>query len=148
MPIAGHSVRIVDQPADSAGRPTRERLMEYFSTRGAGPVTLDEALRQGIASDGGLFLPEKLPAFRFSDFDDAQTMPEVAQVLLSPFFAGSSLQEDLDAILSETFSFPIPATPLPVDGHDVSLLELYHGPTAAFKDVGAGALFHSRILQF
>ena len=114
--------------------------MEYFSTRGAGPVTLDEALRQGIASDGGLFLPERLPAFGFSDFDDAQTMPEVAQVLLSPFFAGSSLQEDLDAILSETFSFPIPATPLPVDGHDVSLLELYHGPTAAFKDVGAGFL--------
>ena len=114
--------------------------MKYISTRGAGPVTLDEALRLGIASDGGLFLPEELPAFRFSDFDGAQTIREVAHVLLSPFFTGSSLQEDLDAILTETFSFPIPATPLPVDGHDVSLLELYHGPTVAFKDVGAGFL--------
>ena len=37
--------------------------MQYFSTRGAGPVTLDTALRLGIASDGGLFLPEKLPSF-------------------------------------------------------------------------------------
>ena len=49
--------------------------------------------------------------------------------------SGSSLQGDLNSILSETFSFPIPATPLPVDGYDVSLLELYHGPTLAFKDV-------------
>ena len=114
--------------------------MRYFSTRGAGPVTLDDALRLGIASDGGLFLPEKLPEFDLSDFDGAQTIPEVAHVLLSPFFAESSLQGDLDKILSETFSFPIPATPLPVDGCDVSLLELYHGPTVAFKDVGAGFL--------
>ena len=114
--------------------------MKYFSTRGAGPVTLDDALRLGIANDGGLFLPEQLPAFEVGDFDGAHTIPEVAHVLLSPFFVESSLQGDLDAILSETFSFPIPATPLPVDGHDVSLLELYHGPTAAFKDVGAGFL--------
>jgi len=114
--------------------------MKYYSTRGAGPVSLDDALRQGIASDGGLFLPEKLPEFEISDFDGAQTIPEVARVLLSPYFTESSLQSDLQAILSETFSFPIPATPLPVDGHDVSLLELYHGPTVAFKDVGAGFL--------
>lgn len=114
--------------------------MRYFSTRGAGPVTLDDALRLGIASDGGLFLPETLPEFDVSDFDGAQTIPEVAHVLLSPFFAESSLQGDLDTILSETFSFPIPATPLPVDSGDVSLLELYHGPTVAFKDVGAGFL--------
>jgi threonine synthase len=114
--------------------------MKYFSTRGAGPVTLDDALRLGIASDGGLFLPAQLPRFRVADFDGVDTIPEVAHVLLSPFFAESPLQNDLDAILSETFSFPIPATPLPVDGQDVSLLELYHGPTAAFKDVGAGFL--------
>jgi threonine synthase len=114
--------------------------MKYFSTRGAGPVTLDDALRLGIASDGGLFLPEQLPEFKVSDFDGAQTITEVAHVQLSPFFAESSLQDDLDTILSETFNFPIPATPLPVDGRDVSLLELYHGPTVAFKDVGAGFL--------
>lgn len=114
--------------------------MKYFSTRGAGPVTLDVALRQGIAADGGLFLPEQLPSFDVADFDGADTIPEVAHRLLAPFFAESMLAGDLDAILAETFSFPIPATPLRVDGHDVSLLELYHGPTVAFKDVGAGFL--------
>ncbi|MDJ0712403.1 MAG: threonine synthase [Woeseiaceae bacterium] len=114
--------------------------MQYFSTRGTGPVTLDDALRLGIASDGGLFLPEQLPTFAVPDFDGAETIPQVARILLSPFFAGSSLVGDLDAILEETFSFPIPTTPLPFDGHDVSLLELYHGPTVAFKDVGAGFL--------
>jgi threonine synthase len=115
-------------------------MMKYFSTRGAGPVSLDDALRLGIAADGGLFLPETLPSFEIADFDAAETIPEVARVLLRPFFEGSDLAGDLEAILDETFSFPIPATALPIPGHDVSLLELYHGPTVAFKDVGAGFL--------
>jgi threonine synthase len=114
--------------------------MHYFSTRGAGPVTLDNALRLGIASDGGLFLPESLPRFDVADFAGAESISETAHVLLRPFFAGSTLENHLDEILAETFSFPIPATRLPVAGHDVSLLELYHGPTVAFKDVGAGFL--------
>jgi threonine synthase len=114
--------------------------MQYSSTRGAGPVNLDDALRLGIAADGGLFLPEQLPRFEVSDFAAADAIADVAKVLLQPFFEGSDLAGDLDAILAETFSFPIPATALPVAGHDVSLLELYHGPTVAFKDVGAGFL--------
>ena len=114
--------------------------MKYFSTRGAGPVSLDDALRLGIANDGGLFLAEQLPQFGIADFDGADTIPQVARVLLAPFFSGSSLEGDLEAILAETYRFPIPATRLPVNGQDVSLLELYHGPTAAFKDVGAGFL--------
>jgi threonine synthase len=114
--------------------------MKYFSTRGAGPVSLDDALRLGIASDGGLFLPEQLPHFELADFDGAEDIPAVASVLLAPFFGESSLAGELDNILAETYGFPIPATALPVDGHDVALLELYHGPTAAFKDVGAGFL--------
>ena len=114
--------------------------MQYFSTRGAGPVSLDDALRLGIASDGGLFLPERLPRFEVADFGGTDTIRAVAHVLLSPFFGGSAIEDELDAILAETFGFPIPATPLPVEEHDVSLLELYHGPTVAFKDVGAGFL--------
>ena len=114
--------------------------MRYFSTRGAGPVSLDDALRMGIAIDGGLFLPEVLPSFTVDDFAGADSIPEVARVLLSPCFAGSTLGDEIDAILAETFSFPIPASPLPVARGDVSLLELYHGPTVAFKDVGAGFL--------
>ncbi len=114
--------------------------MRYHSTRGAGPVSLDDALRQGIASDGGLFLPNSLPRFEVGDFDRAESIADVAHILLRPFFEGSSLAGDLDAILDETYRFPVPATPLPIAGHDVSLLELYHGPTVAFKDVGAGFL--------
>jgi threonine synthase len=114
--------------------------MHYFSTRGEGPVTLDEALVNGIAGDGGLYMPESLPAFEVADFDKAAAISEVAHVLLQPFFEGSRLTNELDAILAETFSFPIPAVPLAVEKGNVSLLELFHGPTAAFKDVGAGFL--------
>lgn len=112
--------------------------MKFVSTRGTGPVTLDEAVVRGIADDGGLYVAESLPSFDASDFDGADSIHRVARVLLEPFFAGSSLLPDLDDILSETFSFPVPVTPLA--GGQAGLLELYHGPTAAFKDVGAGFL--------
>lgn len=125
---------------ESARRSYRELGVRYFSTRGAGPASLDEALRRGIASDGGLFLPERLPEFTIKDFDSADSIPEVARVLLQPFFAGSELEGDIGEILAETFCFPIPATELTSGEKNASLLELYHGPTAAFKDVGAGFL--------
>ena len=114
--------------------------MQYFSTRGDGPVSLDDALQKGIADDGGLFLPQQLPAFEPADFDRADSIPQIAGVLLRPFFVGSVLEDDLAEILAETFSFPIPSTPLRAAGRELALLELYHGPTAAFKDVGAGFL--------
>lgn len=111
--------------------------MEFFSTRGSGPVSLDAALVRGIAEDGGLFLPESLPSFQTSDFDGADSLPEVASVMMRPFFEGSELADDLPAIAQETFCFPIPLTPVEHGSGAVQLLELYHGPTAAFKDVGA-----------
>ncbi len=112
--------------------------MKFVSTRGGGPVSLDEALVKGIASDGGLFLPASVPAFDEADFDNASDIADVAQVLLAPFFAESSLRDDLESILAETFSFSIPVRDLP-NGKS-SILELFHGPTAAFKDIGAGFL--------
>jgi len=112
--------------------------VNYESTRGGSAVTLDEALVKGIADDGGLYLPAHLPKSLVTDFDNADSIPDIARILLSPFFEGSVLGDSLDNILAETFSFPIPVTPL-ADGN-ASLLELYHGPTAAFKDVGAGFL--------
>jgi len=112
--------------------------VKYFSTRGNGPVSLDEALVKGIADDGGLYLPDALPHFELAEFDNATTITDVARILLGPFFEGSALRGDLKDIVAETFCFPIPTTPLP--GGQSSLLELYHGPTAAFKDVGAGFL--------
>ena len=114
--------------------------MRFVSTRGVSTVSLDTALVKGIADDGGLFVPVDLPSFSVTNFDSAQTIPEIAAILLRPFFSDSSLIDDLEPILTETFSFPIPITALPVENGNASLLELYHGPTAAFKDIGAGFL--------
>ncbi len=128
---------VVDQSAECTRRPDRALRMLYVSTRGATPVSLDKALVSGIAADGGLFLPEYLPQFDWRDCGKAVEIRSTARVFLDPFFSGSSLQDDLQAIIDETFSFPIPVTELPVSNGRCSLLELYHGPTAAFKDVGA-----------
>jgi threonine synthase len=114
--------------------------MKFRSTRGEKTVTLDQALIQGIAEDGGLYLPDELPAFSIEEFSGAQATGDVARILLQPFFESSALQSALDEIIAETFSFPLPVTALPVQEGSAGLLELYHGPTAAFKDVGAGFL--------
>jgi threonine synthase len=111
--------------------------MRFVSTRGGDTVSIDEALVKGIADDGGLFVPVELPSFSPDDFAAAESLADVAAVQLRPFFSGSALRGQLQKILEETFSFPIPVTPLPSSDGSASLLELYHGPTAAFKDVGA-----------
>ncbi len=114
--------------------------MKFVSTRGSEAVGLDAALMRGIASDGGLFLPQTLPEFSIDDFVHCQSIQDVAATLLQPYFADSSLRAELADIVAETFSFPIPATKLPTTEGSASVLELFHGPTAAFKDVGAGFL--------
>ncbi|NNE59684.1 MAG: threonine synthase [Woeseia sp.] len=111
--------------------------MKFRSTRGAAAVTLDQALLEGIAADGGLFVPETLPRFQLEDFAACETIAEVAELLLRPFFAGSALANELHAIVRETYSFPIPCKPFTTATQKAWLLELFHGPTAAFKDVGA-----------
>jgi threonine synthase len=109
--------------------------MKYVSTRGgAEPVTLSEAVQRGLAPDGGLYVPEHFPSLSSGAFDGATTLAEVAARLLAPFFAGDPLKGALDEICREAFSFPVPLKELR-DG--TAVLELFHGPTAAFKDVGA-----------
>lgn len=114
--------------------------MKYTSTRGGPAVTLDEALTQGIAADGGLYLPETLPELDVRNVADSGDIKLTARAFLAPFFAGSSLEDSLDDIIAETFHFPLPVTALEVTPGWCGVLELYHGPTAAFKDVGAGFL--------
>ncbi|MGB5580460.1 MAG: threonine synthase [Woeseia sp.] len=111
--------------------------MKFISTRGAAPVTLDEALLDGIAADGGLFIPDVLPHFPVDAFDASGTLQDTASTLLQPFFADSGLRASLDDIVRETYAFPIPCAPLTTRQGSLQLLELFHGPTAAFKDVGA-----------
>jgi threonine synthase len=108
--------------------------MKYVSTRGGGAVTLSEAIERGLAPDGGLYVPERFPELAPDALDGADTLPEVAAQLLAPFFAGDALQGALADICREAFAFPVPLKEL---RRGTAVLELFHGPTAAFKDVGA-----------
>ena len=109
--------------------------MRYLSTRDpAHSATLSEAIGRGLAPDGGLYVPESFPAFGDAEFAGAGSLPEVAARLLAPFFAGDALAPALDDICREAFDFPVPLNPL---RGSTAVLELFHGPTAAFKDVGA-----------
>ena len=129
-------ISALDAPGCSPGT----GRMKLASTRRGETVSLDEALVKGIAADGGLYLPESFPSFTPSEFDGDATIHDVAERLLAPFFAESTLRNELPNIVAETFSFPVPVTSLDAGGRYCGLLELFHGPTAAFKDVGAGFL--------
>ncbi len=109
--------------------------MHYVSTRsGVPPTSLSDALAAGLAPDGGLYVPEFLPQLDPASAPEAD-LAETCAWLLAPFFAGDALAVELPAICREALDFPVPHVPLGDDG--ASLLELFHGPTAAFKDVGA-----------
>lgn len=117
--------------------------MKYISTRDSSRrVTLSQALLDGLAPDGGLYVPDHLPQVDHEHFLGQSHIRYIAAELLTPFFVQDALATDLDAICEESFSFDIPLVDLvDVDEYPhTSLLELFHGPTAAFKDVGAGFL--------
>ena len=111
--------------------------MKYLSTRGQAPaVNFGAALSQGLAPDGGLYVPESWPTLPLTDFDGAEQLPDIAAVMLRPFVAGDALAPAIADIAREAFNFPAPLRPVTLDGQ-LSVLELFHGPTAAFKDFGA-----------
>jgi threonine synthase len=110
--------------------------MRYLSTRSGEQTDLVDAVMRGLAADGGLFVPEELPRFSPESFR-GNTLAELAPELLAPFFAGSPLEHELGAICRDAFDFPVPLKPLVAANGELSVLELFHGPTAAFKDVGA-----------
>lgn len=108
--------------------------MNFISTRNTAPAaTLSQAIAAGLAPDGGLYVPESLPAAR--TLVPQSTLADTAAELLRPFFDGDGLAPELAAICREAFDFPAPLEPLATPGDHV--LELFHGPTAAFKDFGA-----------
>src|SRR5690606_5638629 len=137
LPRDRRRLRDLDQPDGRARRPVGHAAMRYVSTRGGESASLDEALSRGLARDGGLFLPEPLPAFSPDAFAAAAAFRAVAKVRLAPLFAGSRLEGSLGAIVDETFAFPVPLRELSFAPGTAFMLELFHGPTAAFKDVGA-----------
>src|SRR5690348_4584474 len=110
--------------------------LRYLSTRGRSPaVTIRGAIAAGLAPDGGLYVPGTLPRLDASAFDPDGSLADTAATLLAPFFSGDPLATELPAICREALDFETPLRPLPQ--RDTFVLELFHGPTAAFKDVGA-----------
>ena len=115
--------------------------MQYLSTRTPNHrVSLSTALQDGLAPDGGLYVPERFPDLGPEAFDGCTTVEAVAERLLRPFVGDDSLADDLPAICEATYGYPVPLQNI---GRDTSVLELFHGPTAAFKDVGARFLADS-----
>lgn len=110
--------------------------MKFVSTRDtAPPSTLSDAMRSGLAPDGGLYVPSRLP-----DLTGLERQPDLASLgaaMLAPFAEGDELAPALPAICREAFNFPAPVVPLERAPGPVSVLELFHGPTCAFKDFGA-----------
>lgn len=110
--------------------------MKYVSTRGGSPaVSLGQAIAEGLAPDGGLYVPQALPRLDLAAFDPAGTLAATATTLLAPFFASDPLENALTSICAEALDLDTPLRALP--RQNASVLELFHGPTAAFKDFGA-----------
>ncbi len=105
--------------------------MNVKSTRGGAEVSLSAAILRGLAPDGGLFMPPRISAR--SSFAGS-TLVERAHSLLAPYFDQDPLDTALRPMLGEAFTFDAPTRWL---SDDTAILELFHGPTAAFKDFGA-----------
>ncbi len=110
--------------------------LQEHARRGAGAPASAQALLQGLAPDGGLYVPLSWPRLAPQDFAGRRELPAVAAHLLAPFVGGDPLAAKLPEITHDAFNFPAPLVPLETDGR-LAVLELFHGPTAAFKDFGA-----------
>jgi threonine synthase len=110
--------------------------VRFVSTRGGPPVSFTTALFQGLAADGGLFVPEAIEPWRADEFArlPRRTLTEIALRALRPFVRGEIDAAVLEAVVVEALNFPIPLVEVEPGTY---ALELFHGPTLAFKDVGA-----------
>lgn len=120
--------------------------MKYYSTNKNAPLAdLHKAVVKGLAEDRGLYMPEQIKILPKSFFDNIQDMSfqELSYVVADAFFGEDVEAEALKQIVYDTLAFETPV--VQVDGR-IYALELFHGPTLAFKDVGAR--FMARLLQY
>jgi threonine synthase len=120
--------------------------MNYYSlNRQSPPVDFKEAAIKGQAPDKGLYFPEHIPVFDSSFFHSIEKIndEEIAWQVIQPYVGKSIPDEVLRKIISDTINFPFPLVKL---NENIFSLELFHGPTLAFKDVGAR--FMSRCLGY
>ena len=117
----------------------RADIMEFISTRGLdGPVSFETALLNGLARDGGLYLPVSWPRFSQDEIRDMQTKSyaELAGLIMSRFTADDIDQGEMTELARQTYAdFTHPeVAPLTPVGENIHVLELFYGPTIAFKD--------------
>jgi len=120
--------------------------MKYYSTnKKVSGVSLQDAVVKGLAEDKGLFMPDSVKALPQSFFDTIETLSfqEIAYTVADAFFGEDVEAEALKRIVYETLNFNVPVVHV---NDNIYSLELYHGPTLAFKDVGGR--FMSRLLGY
>lgn len=120
--------------------------MKYYSTNQSVPkVSLKEAVVQGLASDNGLFMPERIEKFQPDFFENIQQLSfqEIAFEVAKKFFGDDIPNDKLREIVFDTLQFDCPVVKVT---ESIYSLELFHGPTLAFKDVGAR--FMARLLNY
>lgn len=119
--------------------------MQFYSTNKQSPVvSFKEATIKGQAPDKGLYFPEYIPQLdaAFIKNIEKYSNEEIAYRVIAPYVGEEMSEETLRRIVAETVNFPIPLVPV---SDTISSLELFHGPTLAFKDIGAR--FMSRCLR-
>ena len=120
--------------------------MKYYSTNGNAPIAdLHKAVVKGLAEDRGLYMPEEIKILPKVFFDNIQEMSfqQIAYNVASAFFGEDVDLDALQEIVNDTLSFDCPVVKVK---DNIYSLELFHGPTLAFKDVGAR--FMARLLQY
>ena len=120
--------------------------MKYYSTNGKAPIaTLEKAVVKGLAEDRGLYMPERIKPLPKEFFDNIENLSfqEIAYTVADAFFGEDVPAEDLKRIVYDTLAFDCPCVKVT---DSIYSLELFHGPTLAFKDVGAR--FMARLLQY
>lgn len=111
--------------------------MRFVSTRGESePAPLRTAVLRGLAPDGGLYVPERVPRPGRAALERLRggSLEEIGLAVLEPFVERAVAASDLRRIVSDALDFPVPLVEL---DPDTRVMELFHGPTGAFKDVGA-----------
>ena len=120
--------------------------MKYYSTNGNSPLsTLQNAVVKGLAPDRGLYMPEQIKKLPKQFFDNIENLSfqEIAYHVADAFFGEDIPADDLKQIVYDTLSFETPVVQV---NDNIYSLELFHGPTLAFKDVGAR--FMARLLGY
>ena len=120
--------------------------MKYYSTNGKAPVAdLEKAVVKGLAEDKGLYMPERIVKLPKAFFDDMpkMTFQDIAYNVAANFFGEDVDMDGLQELVYDTLRFDCPVVKVE---ENIYSLELFHGPTLAFKDVGAR--FMARLLQY